>query len=108
MPPFTASLRTKGADAIRLGAPDAKAITVRVEVPEIWDLVVIHAPPTESVLSVKLAALGSLAPGADDPENWVVKLQGFEVLDEGASLAEAGAVDGSIFLLTGRRRRPVR
>lgn len=108
MPPFTASLRTKGADAIRLGAPDAKAITVRVEVPEIWDLVLVHAPPTESVLSVKLAALGSLYPGSDDPEEWVMKLQGFEVLDEGASLAETGAVDGSIFLLTGRRRRPVR
>jgi hypothetical protein len=30
------------------------------------------------------------------------------VLDEGASLAAAGAVDGSIFLNTYRLRRPVR
>ena len=108
MPPFTASLRTKGADSVRLGSPDAKAITVRVEVPEVWDVVTVHAPAAESVLSVKLAALRSLYPDIDYPDNWVIKLGGFEVLDEGASLAEAGAVDGSIFLLTGRRRRPVR
>jgi hypothetical protein len=60
------------------------------------------------VLSVKIAALRSLYPDVDHPDNWVIKLGGFEVLDESASLAEAGAVDGSIFLLTGRRRRPVR
>ena len=108
MPPFTASIRTKGADAVRLGAPDAKSITVRVEVPEVWDVVVVHAPASERVHSVKLAALQSLYSEVDYPDNWVIKLGGFEVLDEGASLAEAGAVDGSIFLLTGRRRRPVR
>ena len=108
MPPFTASIRTRGSDAIRLGAPDAKAITVRVEVPEVWDLVVVHAPPSESVMAVKLAALRNLFPNADYAENWVMKLGGFEVLDESASLADAGAGDGSIFLLTGRRRRPVR
>ena len=108
MPPFTASLRTRGADAIRLGSPDAKVITVRVQVPEVWDVVVVHAPPSESVQAVKLAALRELSPSADFAESWVLKLGGFEVLDEGASLTEAGAVDGSIFLLTGRRRRPVR
>ena len=108
MPPFTASLRTKGADAIRLGSPDAKTITIRVEVPEVWDLVVIHAPPSETVRAVKVAALRSLYPEADKADNWVMKIGGFEVLDERASLTQAGAVDGSIFLLTGRRRRPVR
>ena len=108
MLPFTASLRTKGADAIRLGSPDAAVITVRVEVPEVWDLVVVHAPPTETVLAVKLAALRALYPEAQSHDEWVIKLRGFEVLDERDTLAEAGAVDGSIFLLTGRRRRPVR
>ena len=108
MPPFTASLRTKGSDSIRLGSPDAKAITIRVEVPEVWDLVIVHAPPTETVRAVKVAALRSLYPDAEHHENWVMKLGGFEVLDERATLTQAGAVDGSIFLLTGRRRRPVR
>ena len=108
MPPFTAALRTRGADSIRLGPPDAAVITIRVQVPEVWDLVTIHAPPTETVLSVKLAALESLYPAAVSHENWVVKPRGFEILDEGLSLADAGAGDGSIFLLTGRFRRPVR
>jgi hypothetical protein len=35
-------------------------------------------------------------------------LRGFEVLDEDLPLTGAGASDGSIFLLTSRRRRPVR
>ena len=108
MPPFTASIRTKGADSVRLGAPDAKSITVRVEVPEVWDLVIVHAPAAESVLAVKVAALRSLYPDSEHADDWVIKLGGFEVLDESASLAQAGAVVGSIFLLTGRRRRPVR
>jgi len=38
----------------------------------------------------------------------VLKLRGWEILDENASLAEAGVVDGSILLMTYRRRRPVR
>jgi len=33
---------------------------------------------------------------------------GWEVLDEAASLADVGVIDGSILLLTFRRRRPVR
>ena len=40
--------------------------------------------------------------------DFVVKLRGWEILDEGASLADAGVIDGSILLLTFRRRRPVR
>ena len=42
------------------------------------------------------------------PQDFVVKLRGWEVLDESASLADAGVVDGSILLLTYRRRRAVR
>ena len=42
------------------------------------------------------------------PDEFVLKLRGFEVLNEDVSLAEAGAIEGSIFLVTYRRRRPVR
>ena len=104
--PFVTSLRSRPG-AIHLGRLDGQGITVRVEVPELWDVVRIVAPPTESVLAVKVAALGALIPKAD-PRHYVIKLRGFEVLDEGLSLADAGAIDGSIFLLTHRRRRPVR
>jgi hypothetical protein len=44
----------------------------------------------------------------EDASEYVIKLRGFEVLDENVSLADAGARNGSIFLLTHRRRRPVR
>ena len=50
------------------------------------------------------ALLGAKA----NPGDFVLKLRGFEVLNEEVSLAEAGAVEGSIFLVTYRRRRPVR
>ena len=105
--PFTANLRSRPGVEIRLGEPGAKTITVRVEVPEVWDVVRIETPPTEPVLNVKLRALDALYPTAESHRDFVVKLNGFEVLDERASVAEAGAVDGSIFLVTHRRRRPV-
>ena len=54
------------------------------------------------------AALAALYPTGDPASGFVLKHQGWEVLDEGVTLAAAGAVDGSIFLLTHRRRRPVR
>ncbi|HEX5437380.1 MAG TPA: hypothetical protein VFW98_09470 [Gemmatimonadaceae bacterium] len=104
--PFVANLRSRRT-VVRLGTPDAPAISVRVEVPELWDVVRIDTPATEPVLAVKVAALAELYPGADQ-RHFVTKLRGFEVLDEHQSLADAGAVDGSIFLVTHRRRRPVR
>jgi len=85
--PFVAQLRARP-EAIRLGTAGDPVITVRVQVPEVWDTVRIDAPPDTSVL--------------------VLKLRGFEVLDEAASLSAAGAVNGSTFLVTFRRRRPVR
>lgn len=106
--PFTATLRTRPGADIRLGLPDAATITIRVQVPEVWDAVRVETPPSEPVLSVKARALAALLPDADFHDDFVMKLSGFEVLDENASVGDTGAVDGSIFLLTHRRRRPVR
>jgi hypothetical protein len=74
----------------------------------VWDTVRVSAPPTEPVLSVKVMALAALMPDADFHEDFVVKLHGGEVFDENAPVAEVGARDGSIFLVTSRRRRPAR
>jgi hypothetical protein len=104
--PFVAQLRARPG-TIRLGTPGAPVITVRVQVPEASDTVRIDAPPDTAVLTLKQRALEALVATPDAPE-WVVKLHGFEVLDESASLATAGAVNGSTFLVTSRRRRPVR
>lgn len=105
--PFVGQLRARR-DAIRLAAPDAPAISVRVEMPETWDTVRFTASPDEPVISIKMRALDAMFPDGELHEDFVMKLRGWEVLDEQASLAAVGAVNGSIFLLTHRYRRPVR
>ena len=106
--PFVTQLRTRG-NTIELASPNGPAITVRVEMPEVWDVVRVHASPDERAITVKRRALEALMPGAElRDEDYVLKLNGWEVLDESASLAATGAVDGSIFLLTYRWRRAVR
>ena len=107
--PFVTGLRARRG-TIRLAAADvgAPSITIRVEMPEVWDVVRIVCEPTQHVLAVKVAALEALFPEAEMHEDFVLKLRGWEILDESAPLGEAGVVDGSILLLTHRRRRPVR
>ena len=105
--PFVTQLRTRG-DVIQMASGGGTSITIRVEMPEIWDTVRISASRGESVHAVKARALEALAPGSTAPDAFVMKLRGFEVFDEAVSLDDVGAVDGSIFLLTNRRRRPVR
>ena len=106
-PPFVAGVRSRPG-VIRLGARHESVITVRVQMPEVWDVVRVETPPSEPVITLKLRALEALYGSADSPEDFVLKLNGFEVLDENASVAEVGARNGSIFLLTHRHRRPVR
>ena len=104
--PFVAQLRARP-EVIRLGTTGEPVITVRVQVPEVWDTVRIDASPDTPVLVLKERALEALMPGAGHVE-YVTKLRGFEVLDETASLSAAGVVTGSTLLVTSRRRRPVR
>ena len=105
--PFVTGLRSRRGtiDLSRTGEP---AITVRVEMAEVWDTVRISVSPSEPVVSVKRAALDALFPSDEPPEEFVIKFRGWEILDEAESLAAAGAIDGSIFLLASRRRRPVK
>lgn len=102
-----ASLRTSQHTPIAVGVQGPDSLSIRVEVPERWDVALLSAAPTASVADVKLAALRAVSPD-DDATEYVIKLRGFEVLDENVSIAAASARDGSIFLLTHRRRRPVR
>jgi hypothetical protein len=104
--PFVQSVRTRG-EAVRISGGDGRLLNLRVEVPEIWDVVQVLAPPSASVLAVKDAVLNDMMSNVDEV-HYVMKLRGWEVLDEGQSLEGVGAIDGSIFLLTHRRRRPVR
>ena len=105
--PFVATLRSRPG-IIRIGDNAANVLTVRVQSAAVWDVVRVEASPAEPVLSVKVKALEALLPNADFHDEYVMKLNGFEVMDEHASLTEAGAVNGSTFLIMHRRRQPVR
>ncbi|HEX8944899.1 MAG TPA: hypothetical protein VF785_17295 [Gemmatimonadaceae bacterium] len=105
--PFVTGLRSRPS-TIRLSPEGAEVITIRIEMPEVWDVVRVAVAPTEPVLAVKVRALAALFPEAQLHEDFVVKLRGWEILDEAMSLADAGVIDGSILLLTHRRRRAVR
>ena len=104
--PFVSELRTPDG-ALRIGS-GPPTMTLRVEAPEVWNAIVVEATPSAPVSELKRAALAALLGAKAQPGDFVLKLRGFEVLNEAVSLAEAGALDGSIFLVTYRRRRPVR
>ena len=106
-PPFVAQLRSRPG-IVRLGTDGQPRITLRVQLAEAWDTVRIETPPNEPVAAVKGAALAAFRPNEDQSEAFVMKLNGFEVLDENVSVADSGASNGSTFLLSYRRRRPVR
>ena len=105
--PFVASLRARRS-TIHVAPEGTDTITIRVEMPEVWDVVRIVAAPSQPVVEVKLRAIEALCPEVEFQQELVLKLRGWEVLDENATIADVGARDGSIFLLTHRRRRAVR
>lgn len=105
--PFVAQLRAR-TSTIRLVPSGAPGITIRVEMPEVWDAVRMVTSLKEPVLTVKVRALEALFPEAEMHGDFVLKFRGWDVLDEASSLGDLGIGDGAILLLTHRRRRPVR
>ena len=103
--PFVTSLRARPETLVLGNAP---RLTLRVEMPEVWDAVRIQAPGAEPISAIKEKALEALYPNGASYADFVLKLNGYEVLDESVPLSQTGAIDGSTFLLTFRRRRPVR
>jgi hypothetical protein len=104
--PFVNGLRTRGA-AFKLGAPSGAVLQLRAQVLEAWDAIRIDADPAASVKSLKQLALRELFPDSKHESEFVIKLNGFEVLDENAPISSTAAKNGSTFLITDRRRRPV-
>ncbi len=106
--PFVTTLRTRD-EPIRLVATDASPRwTVRVQGAEVWDAVRVEVVPGTLVREIKQAAMAVLMPDVEALDAYVVKLGGFEVSNEGASLQAVGGADGSTFLVMSRARRPVR
>lgn len=107
MTAFVNQLRARG-EPIRMAPAGAPAITVRVEMAEVWDTVKLIVSPDEPVRGLKVRALAVLYPGGD-AQDFVIKLKGWEIFnEESTTLTAVGAVDGTIFLIEHRLRRPVR
>ena len=104
--PFVSGLRTQGA-AFRLGNGSGPVLQLRAQVLEAWDAIRVDADPSASVKSLKQLALKELYPDAQKDDQYVVKLHGWEILDENAPISSTDAKNGSIFLISDRRRRPV-
>jgi hypothetical protein len=102
---FVNNLRNQG-PPLRLGAGNGPLLELRAQVLEAWDAIRIDADPSATVRSLKHLALQTLYPNVNE-NDYVVKLHGWEVLDEDAPISSTGARNGSIFLISDRRRRPV-
>jgi hypothetical protein len=105
-PPFVTALRARKAPLV-VGEKSGDMLRIRAQVLEAWDAIRIDASPSETVRAVKLRALEELYPEAPSANEFVVKLHGFEILNENVTLAQAGVKNGSILLIADRRRRPV-
>ena len=105
--PFVSELRTSD-DVIVLGGGDGNVFHLRVQAAELWDALRVDAPESATVAEVKEAALEKFFPDGVASGDFIVKLRGFEILNESESLGASGVRNGSTLLLTRRRRRPVR
>jgi hypothetical protein len=105
--PFVATLRSRP-EIIHIGADGDRHITIRVAVPDVWDVVRVETTSTATVRTVKTRTLEALYSDYSNADAFVMKLGGSEVRNEDASVADVGAKNGSTFLLTFRRRRPVK
>jgi hypothetical protein len=104
--PFVNGLRTQG-HAFKLGTPSGRVLQLKAQVLEAWDAIRVDADPSASIKSLKQLALRELYPDSKHEREFVIKLHGFEMLDEDAPISSTDARDGSTFLITDRRRRPV-
>jgi len=104
--PFVTGLRVQG-QPLRLGSGSGPVLHLRAQVLEAWDAIPVDADPSASVRSLKELALKELYPDGRSSDEYVVKLHGWEILDETAPISSTAARNGSIFLITDRRRRPV-
>jgi hypothetical protein len=102
---FVTRLRAARAPIIMSGSG---ALTLRVEVSDLWETVRVVADPDTSVMDVKQRVVLEFFPAHGFLDEFVLKLRGWEMLDERQPLSKAGVIDGSILLLAYRRRRPVR
>ena len=104
--PFTSRLRASR-PPIELAAPGQGTITFRVQAAELWDSVRVVARTETPLAEVKRRVVSEFFPN-EHVEDFLLKLHGWEMLDEREPLTSAGVQNGSTILLSFRRRRAVR
>jgi hypothetical protein len=82
-------------------------LPVRVMVADVWDTVPLNLEPSTSLADLKLEAL-TRTRVQRDPDEYVVKFRGAEMLDESVSLKDVGIPPNAALIVLPRRRRPVR
>jgi hypothetical protein len=82
-------------------------VPVRVTVADVWDAITLDLPPGTPLAELKREALAR-SRIRRDPAEYVVKYRGAEVLDESASIKDAGIPPNAPLIVLPRRRRPVR
>jgi len=83
------------------------SVPVRVTVADVWDTVPLDLPPSTSLADLKREALLRTRV-RHDPDEYVVKFRGAEILDESVTLKDAGIPPNAALIVLPRRRRPVR
>jgi hypothetical protein len=87
----------------------AERFVVRVMVTPVWDQVFLGVDPATTVARLKRDALqAALKRSSIDPDGYVLKFHGAEVLDESVTLGSLGAVPNAPFIVLPARRQPVR
>jgi hypothetical protein len=76
-------------------------------VADVWDTVPLNLEPSTSLADLKLEAL-TRTRVQRDPDEYVVKFRGAEMLDESVSLKDVGIPPNAALIVLPRRRRPVR
>lgn len=88
-------------------ATAAPALALRVRVQDAWEELAVEVPADMTVAGLKAQSLGQLRI-TRDPDAYVMKFRGAELIDEARTLAEAGIVPNAALIVLPRRRRPVR
>lgn len=86
----------------------ARALRVRVWVPDVWDVVPLTAGADWTVARLKEEALRRGMARPVDGADYEVKFRGAPVVDENITLGALKAPDGAPFIVLAARRRPVR
>ncbi len=104
---FALGLRSN-AGTVRLAAANSsEVVTVRVQVADAWDSIVMELSPTSVISDVRREALAHLTGDGSDAHAYEMKYRGV-LVNENSTVREAAIANGATLLVVSKRKRPVR